>query len=228
MIISLGDDFVVRDPRTGENVLRSFVAGLHDSYVLVGNTGGSRGIQVDLSPVGARMLLGVPMREVANRTVGLEEVVGRWAPTVAERLAEAVSWGARFAILDEILGARIRAAGPVDPRVRWAWGRLSGSRGMLAIGKLAEEVGWSHRHLLARFKEEVGLPPKAVARLLRFQRAFDFVRRDSETSWAEVAQLCGYYDQAHMSREFRGFAGAPPALLKGEVNFVQSGPGGGA
>ncbi|NUS09370.1 MAG: AraC family transcriptional regulator, partial [Nonomuraea sp.] len=125
VIISLGDDFVVRDPRTGENVLRSFVAGLHDSYVLVGNTGGSRGIQVDLSPVGARMLLGVPMREVANRTVGLEEVVGRWAPTVAERLAEAVSWGARFAILDEILGARIRAAGPVDPRVRWAWGRLS-------------------------------------------------------------------------------------------------------
>ncbi|NUR91406.1 MAG: AraC family transcriptional regulator, partial [Nonomuraea sp.] len=170
MILSLGDDFLVRDPRAGAAVLRSFVAGLHDSYVFVASTGGSHGIQVDLTPLGARMLLGLPMREVANRTVGLEEVAGRWPGTVTGRLAEATSWAARFAILDEVLAARIRAAGPVDPRVGLAWARLSGARGKLAIASLAEEVGWSHRHLLARFKEEVGLSPKAVARILRFQR----------------------------------------------------------
>ncbi|GAA3570857.1 AraC family transcriptional regulator [Nonomuraea rosea] len=215
MIFSWGDAFLMSDPRTanGGTVLRSFVAGLHDSYVLVSNTGGSHGIQVDLTPVGARMLLGVPMYEVANRTIGLEEVAGRWSATAVARLAEAPGWSSRFAILDEILAARIRAAGPVDPRVRRAWARLRGSQGRLAIASLAEDVGWSHRHLLARFKEEVGLPPKAVARILRFQRAFDYVRRDSGTPWAEVAQLCGYYDQAHMLREFRGFAGAPPARL---------------
>jgi AraC-like DNA-binding protein len=228
MIFSLGDEFLVRDPRTagGGTMLRSFVAGLHDSYVLVSNTGGSHGIQVDLTPVGARMLLGVPMHEVANRTIGLEEVVGRWSTTAVARLAEAPSWSSRFAILDEILAARIRAAGPVDPRLRRAWARLSGSQGTLAIASLAEEVSWSHRHLLARFKEEVGLPPKAVARILRFQRAFDFVRRDSGTAWAEVAQLCGYYDQAHMLREFRDFAGAPPArlaLLTSEENGLRPG-----
>jgi transcriptional regulator GlxA family with amidase domain len=97
---------------------------------------------------------------------------------------------------------------------------------MLAIASPAEEVGWSHRHLLARFKEEVGLPPKAVARILRLQRAYDFVRRDRGTPWAEVAQLCGYYDQAHMSRDFRGFAGTPPArlaLLKPEGNGLPHG-----
>ncbi|WP_433441144.1 hypothetical protein [Nonomuraea sp. CA-141351] len=73
MIFGFGDEDRVSDPRTGgESVVRSFVAGLHDSYVLATHTGASHGIQVDLTPIGAGMLLSVPMQEVTNRVVGLE------------------------------------------------------------------------------------------------------------------------------------------------------------
>jgi AraC-like DNA-binding protein len=225
VIFGLGDELGVSDPRIpgGTRRVRSFVAGLHDSYLLVANTGVSRGVQVDLTPIGARMLLGVPMHEVANSAVGLDEVLGRWAGAAVARIAEAPTWPARFAIVDEILTGRILAAEPVDPRIRRAWAHLLGSGGRLPIASLAEEVGWSNRHLLARFKEQIGLPPKAIGRILRFQRAFGFVQRETAMPWAQVAQVCGYYDQAHMLRDFRAFAGFPPArlaLLKPDGNGV--------
>ena len=77
----------------------------------------------------------------------------------------------------------------------------------MPVGELARELGWSRKRLVARFREHVGLPPKAVAKLLRFERARELA---GTMPWAELAFECGYYDQSHLINDFRAVTGRTP------------------
>lgn len=177
--------------------------------------GGGR--RVAARPLTARRLLGLPLSELTNRAVGVGQLPGRWLERLRDRLAEAPGWPERFALLDRVLAARLVASPPVDPRLDWAWRWLVGSGGRVSVGVLADELGWSRRHLASRFRQEVGLPPKMAARLLRFQQAHAASAQAGATGravdWAAVAASCGYYDQSHLIRDFHQFAGATPAAL---------------
>ena len=94
-----------------------------------------------------------------------------------------------------------------------AWWRLVSTHGAASVEALAAEVGWSRRHLFARFREQTGLPPKVFARILRFQRAATLMAAAEGPSLCEIALDCGYYDQAHLNRDFRAFAGRTPTEL---------------
>ena len=171
-------------------------------------SGEQRGIQVNLTPLGARRLLGLPMAELARRVVAIEDLLG--AERLVERLQDAPDWDARFALLDAVLLRRLRDAAPVAPQLEHAWARLRAGDGAVEIATLAAEVGWSRRHLAARFGAEVGLPPKTVARILRFQRVTRTLRASAGRGLADIAYACGYADQAHLNRDFRAFAGTTP------------------
>ncbi len=131
------------------------------------------------------------------------------------------TWRERFDLVEGVLGARLQAAEPPPPDVEWAWRRLVASRGRLRVADLAAELGCSRKHLAARFREHVGLPPKLVARMLRFRHASDLLSA-SRTSPAELAATCGYYDESHLDRDFRDFAGTTPTIYRSErVTFLQ-------
>jgi AraC-like DNA-binding protein len=98
----------------------------------------------------------------------------------------------------------------LSPKVAWARRRLHESGGQVPVAQLVREVGWSRRHFTARFREQVGLPPKTLARVLRFERAARMGERRGSRSWADVAAACGYYDQAHLVRDFQDLAGCTP------------------
>ena len=202
----------------------AFAAGPSDRHVFVDSCGTQRGVQIDMTPTSAYALLGVPMRELANRVVELGDLLGpRWAE-LPERLHEAGSWEERFGVLDELLLARLGDGTQVSPDVARAWRRLHETYGAIGIRELADELRCSRRHLSQRFAEQVGLPPKTVARLLRFERAArmvgagpSFVERTSgaaDGGLARIALDCGYYDQAHLNRDFRQFAGVAPKQLE--------------
>jgi AraC-like DNA-binding protein len=181
----------------------SFVAGLHERQVTTEHPGRSLGMQINLDPLAARTLVGGPLHELAHRTVPLEEVLD---PFLVERLAGASDWDARFALLDDALAPRLADARP-SPEVAWAWRRLNATHGRVAIGELATELGWSRKRIVARFRDEIGLPPKAVARLLRFERARELA---GTMSWGELAFECGFSDQSHLIAEFRRITGRTP------------------
>jgi AraC-like DNA-binding protein len=159
----------------------SFVGGLRDRQVTTEHPGRSLGMQVNLNPLAARALVSAPLHELAHRIVAVEQILDE--PFLVERLAGASDWDARFAILDEILAPRIADTQP-SREVAWAWQRLCATHGRLPVGELAAELGWSRKRIVARFRDEVGLPPKAVARLLRFERARELT---GTMPWGELA-----------------------------------------
>jgi AraC-like DNA-binding protein len=209
VILSLGPDLLQLEPDEPE-AHGSFVAGLYDESVVIEHAGVSRGVQVNVTPLAAHMLLGVAMHTVAHRIVAVEDLLGRPGSELVERLHDAPTWEARFRILDDVLASRLAGARPSSSEVAWAWRRLVETDGRVAVGALADELGWSRKRLVARFREQVGLPPKALARILRFQHALRLLDDGRHRSWAEIAFACGYYDQAHLIRDFRGLAGSTP------------------
>ena len=217
LIISFGEPIDVSWPGhgTASRGLTSFVAGVHDRPVVTEHAGSQHGIEVMLTPLGAYTLLGVPMRELANTVVEVEDLLGGGAGKLTARLAETPAWDERLTMLEEALAVRLAAGREPSGEVTHAWSRLCQTAGGLSIGGLAAELGWSRRHLVDRFREQVGLPPKTMARVLRFQRGLRFLKEDNgpQRSWAEVAVLCGYYDQAHLNRDFRELAGCTPTEL---------------
>jgi AraC-like DNA-binding protein len=213
LIISLGPTIEVFDAAGKGDPWTSFVAGLWDAPAFTEHAGHQHGIEVRLTPLGAHLLLGVPMHHLANQVVGLGDLLGHEGDRLVERLYEAPGWAARFELLDAALLARLAAARAPSPRVAWAFARLRETHGAIAVGALAGELGWSRRHLAAQFREWVGLPPKVLARILRFDRVVELLRHEDPERWAEVAYGCGYYDQAHFNRDFRQFAGATPTAF---------------
>ena len=211
IILSLGPLLRVGGPGHPEDRYGSFVAALKDTYAITEHDGLLRGIEVDLSPLGAHMLFGVAMHELSSKLVlPLEDVLGVAAGELVERLAGTPGWSTRFGILDRFIIERVQRARRPSPDVDWAWRRMRATGGLLPVGELARELGCSRRHLIWRFREQVGPAPKTAARLVRFQRTVRMLERHDVGRFAEIAQRCGYYDQAHMNREFRELAGTAP------------------
>ncbi|MGI8593133.1 MAG: helix-turn-helix transcriptional regulator [Solirubrobacteraceae bacterium] len=213
LLVSLGPDIEVAGERIG-----SFAAGLWDRPVTTGHFGEQAGYQLYLDLLGARRLLGVPLGELANRLVRLDDLLGRFADELAERLAEAPDAAARHAVAQKLLAGRLSEDQTGSPQIRRVLGRLRASHGAARVEALADEVGWSRRHLSARFRAEVGLAPKAVARLARVEYAARLLRGGRPL--ADVAYAGGYADQPHFNRDFRELVGCPP----GAFPFVQDIP----
>ena len=175
LILGWGAPLDVTDPRSaqrGVTAVDSFVAGTFDSWCTTRTVGVGEGVELLLAPLTARRLLGLPLGELTNRAVGVGQLPGRWLDRLRGRLAEAPGWPERFALLDRVLAARLAASPPVDAAARLGVAVAGRQRWAGSVGVLADELGWSRRHLASRFRQEVGLPPKMAARLLRFQRAY--------------------------------------------------------
>ncbi|WP_422733001.1 helix-turn-helix domain-containing protein [Micromonospora sp. WMMD558] len=232
LVLGWGDPLDVVDPRAaapGAVGVTSFVAGPYDGWCTTTTRGVGTGIELILTPLAARRLLDLPLDEVTNRAVALDRLPDPWLARLGDRLAGEATWTRRFALLDAAVATRLAATAPVDPRLGRAWRRLAGTAGGIGVAELADELGWSRRHLTVRFRQEIGVSPKTAARLLRFQRAYATVSRDLVSpptpggaaprrgcgGWAELAACCGYYDQSHLIRDFREFTGTTPGALAG-------------
>jgi AraC-like DNA-binding protein len=248
-IVTLDEPLVILahpDPGQKPGQFTTLLGGLHSAPALIVHEGAQSGIQVALRPLGARALLGLPAGELAEIDVPAEAVLSDLCAELRARVLAATAWPDRFAVLDEILIRRVNvapAAGRHDvaPEVGWAWRQLLTSGGAILVSDLAEQTGWSGRHLASRFREEIGLTPKAAARVIRFTRARQLLARQATAAppapdggaggtkdtggyrLADLAATCGYFDQAHLAREFRALAGCPPSQwLAEEFRNVQA------
>ncbi|MEX0783353.1 MAG: helix-turn-helix domain-containing protein [Dehalococcoidia bacterium] len=211
-IISIGDP--LQGAPAHEDELRpyqGFVAGLHDSYATTEFGRANSGVQIDLSPLGMRMLLGgIPMHELTNRMVHLEDVAGAEGRELVEQLQEEPDWDGRFDRMEAFIANRLRVAPEPAEDVAYAWHRLTQTVGCMSIGGLADEIGYSRKQLIARFRDHIGMPPKLAARILRFQHARELLNSADDSNWSDIAFDAGYYDQSHLIRDFVEFSGSSP------------------
>ena len=215
-IFNLGAPLRVAQPHSsGEIVVpqgAGFIAGLHETYTITETNGQQEGLEVRLSPLGAYRLFGIPMRELANRTLLLEEIAPVWHQDLVDQLLAAPDWDSRFHLAEQALARTPGQLAP-DSKVVWAWQQLRRTRGQLPIAELAAELGWSHARLVSRFREQIGATPKQCARLFRFQQVVRHPAFAPGADWCDVAQDCGFYDQSHLIRETHAFAGDTPEGL---------------
>ncbi len=224
LILTLDDPLVITahpDHRQPPGRYDTLIGGLHLRPALIEHDGRQSGVQVAVHPLGCRALLGVPAGELAGTDVDLSAVLrDDVVAELRERLHAAADWPARFAALDAALRRLVRDRGGVHPDVAYAFDRLLDSGGRVGVAQLAAEIGWSARHLTDRFRAEIGLRPKEAARVVRFDRARR--RLAPGRRMAEVAADAGYFDQAHLAREFHAMAGIPASRwLADEFGFVQ-------
>lgn len=209
VVVSLGKPVRLAGRHPGEYA--ALAGGLHTRPEMIEHDGDEYGVQLALTPAGARHLLGLPAGELRATVVDLADLLGPDVAEIAERMALAPAWPDRFAVLDDVLSRRANQETAVDDRLAWAWRRIVGSGGTARIGDVAADAGWSRRHLGGRFFREYGLTPKDAARVARFHRSRRLVQRPGRPRLAAVAAACGFYDQAHLAREWNDLAGCPPS-----------------
>lgn len=224
-IVSIGspiDVAVQVDPRQAPASYRAVVGGLQDGSARIAHDGSQVGVAIELTALGSRRLLGMPAAELWNTSVELADLLPDGAE-LWERLQSATTWDDRFAVCDEILGRSLLANERVpDPpaELQRMWTLLDATTGSITTAELADEVGWSRQHLARRCAVEVGTTPKQVGRIIRFERAMGLIRSAIDApatrrrrSIAEIAAVCGYYDQSHLVRDVREFTGTTPSEL---------------
>lgn len=201
------------DQTPGRVLAWTMVGGHHLRPALIRTHGYQHGIQLDLTPLGVRVLLGLPAGALAGSLADTGDLPLRIPPALHARLAETSSWPARFDLLEDFLLRRAwRVSDQQDrsapPEVAEAWRLLTTTRGRIRIADLAGRLGRSSRWLSASFAAEYGLAPKQAARLHRFDYARGLAL--DGTPLAATAARAGYADQAHLAREWRDLAGQTP------------------
>jgi AraC-like DNA-binding protein len=230
LLVGLGPALEIATPGATSTVTTpSFVGGVHTGPAFTRHGGRALGVQIDLSPIAAHSLLGVPMHELANRVVPFGDILGRRFDRLVDRLQATDGWAARFALIDEVLVDAVATGPPPSPEILWVHHQLVRSKGTSPIGGFAETLDWSPARLATRFRHEVGVSPKAFARVLRFRAAVDLLTAPTGSpppSLADVAVRCGYYDQPHLNREFRALAGCTPGqMLAGDAPMERDAAG---
>jgi AraC-like DNA-binding protein len=222
LIISLGSPIdVVQMPNTKQRpaVFTALVSGLQHAAAILRQSGEAFGLHIFVKPLGVRAILGVMSAEIVTLVVNLSDIWGNFAGDLIEMLLGADTWGERFSILDRVFISKLNLTN-VAPEISWAWERLAKTHGLATVQQLADDAGYSRRHFSESFCNAVGVTPKLAGRVFRFERACRLA--NNEGCLAQVALECGYYDQAHLTREWYALAGCSPGRwIARELPFLQ-------
>jgi AraC-like DNA-binding protein len=217
------------DDRVGRGYSAAVVAGVRASYCIKDTSLPAASVGAVLRPGAALALFGVSAAELEGRHVDLRELCGARAYDLYERLSACADPHRRRALFERFLHAQLRPVRGLDPQIAQAVSSLQRSAPTLQaaarldaivadedddddlrIAALARASGRSHRHFIAGFRDLAGLAPKRYARVLRFKRLLAALAATPRPQWAQLAVDTGYFDQSHLIREFRRFAGVSP------------------
>lgn len=202
LVVNLIDDEVRID---GRRFAGAVFSGTYARAFVIDATQHAAMLGVHFRPGGALPFLGAPASELTDAHADLSQLWGPVARELRARLCDAASAAERFAIVEEMLLARMRRT--PHAAVLEGLAAFERSRGAARVAEVARATGLSQRRFADVFRDAVGLTPKTFCRVLRFQHARTLVGR----AWGDVALEAQYADQAHLIRDFREFASMTPA-----------------
>ena len=214
LIINLGDP-VMEVGNKGQTYLQSnaLIAGQQTGPVTLKPLGRLQQIGVRFHSAGARALLKIPMNQITGRILELEAICRGPMRTLAHRLADDCFGHQTLVHLQSHL-LKCIGDSKTDEKAAYAAQRIWHSRGKISSRDLALQTGLGLRQFERRFRAEVGLGPKALARVVRLQHLLNLSESSTATTWSAMAIDCGYYDQAHLIRDFKTYAGLTPSMFQ--------------
>ncbi|QGQ98224.1 AraC family transcriptional regulator [Paenibacillus psychroresistens] len=212
VVINLMDDSIRLYNLAGKelNYGSSVLCGPHSEYFLIDNGNESKVLGIHFKPGGLRPFINEPLDEILNIHVSLDLLWGLEAHRLRNELLEAKIPERMFPVLERRLIALAVQPFEQEPAVLYALHELH----HLQVSEVIDNTGWSHRRFNQLFKENVGMPPKRLSRIYRFQNALHFIDSREHISWLDIAIACNYYDQAHFIKDFQAFSGLNPSLYK--------------
>ena len=222
LILNLGRPYECQTPSGWNQQPQYFFMGQITGPLLLRAAGPARMIGIRFHPHTAGQVLGIPMSELTDTTTSLDDI-SRPLWREMEELADVRAPLDAIAALDRVIARRIFTH---NEKLAAAVRGLQLVGGSVSIAAAADHAGLSVRQFERQFLSAVGIAPKLFCRMQRFQRVFPALE-EARSGWADLAARCGYYDQAHLIRDFREFAGKPPAVLLATEtdlarHFVQS------
>jgi AraC-like DNA-binding protein len=151
------------------------------------------------------------MSELADQVIELDLIQKQRFADLREQLLSTGSSNERFALIERTLLDALDFDHSGHPAVHYLAGRLRAWDGAVRISALVEQVALSHRRLTQLFERDVGMTPKSLAQIYRFQAAIRRIARDDNPDWSCVAADCGFYDQSHFIHDFRRLSGLTPS-----------------
>jgi AraC-like DNA-binding protein len=159
-------------------------------------------------------ILGFPISELTDCHVSVDAVWGARGHELRERLLGARSPNSVFSILETELIARLKRPLLIHPAVSNALAFRSAGWPAIRVADVQRDTGYSPRHFVALFRKAVGLTPKHYYRIKRFMAVLQDLASSDPEDLADLATSAGYSDQAHLTREFREFAGVTPTQYR--------------
>jgi AraC-like DNA-binding protein len=215
MVVNLNEDQTrLYDPHETEKfqTLRGpVVVGAHSEFFVIDTAEQHTVAGVHFKPGGAFPFLGLPAGELHNSMVSLEDLWGRLADQLRERLLEAATPQAKFRLLEQSLLEQAAERLERHPAVAFALHELHRLPHTRTIADVTGQIGLSAKRFIQVFSGEVGLTPKLFCRVRRFQTVLRAIGKGRPVEWAAVAADCGYFDQAHFIHDFRAFSGINPS-----------------
>jgi AraC-like DNA-binding protein len=222
LVLHFGDPFEQAGADgTFERQGRRLFAGQLTEQLILRPTGRIDVLGVRFHPCGAAALVEPPQQVLAGQTLGVDELSTTLERALAGVQERSATLDDAAALVQQLLVRHLRPA-RVDVRVRLAADQITARNGLVSVEAIADWVGLTRRHLERRFLDTVGVSPKRLARIARFQHALRLLEsNDASRAGAQTAAACGYADQSHFIRDFRDLAGCSPSahmLREAELN----------
>ena len=214
LMINLGQPFQVYRPEEARPFIHcteSWWAGIWNTYHMVDWPSEVRLFGAHFKSSGAYPFLQFPLSEMNSQVVPLDAIWRRYAGAIRERLSEATTIEAGFALLERLLLARLNEAPCSLDMVQYAITEIDQHDGVLSIHELSDQLGVSQNHLRLQFERLVGIPPKEVARLFRFTNVLRLIDSEPSADLTLITYQAQFYDQSHFYKDFVAFAGNTPS-----------------
>jgi len=169
----------------------------------------------------------LPMNEMSDRVVDADLLWGNDFAFLREHLLGIKEIALKFIAAEKFLLQHFQRNFALNPSVDYALAEIIRRPDQINLARLNQKIGYSPRHFIRMFKEQVGITPKAYLKIIRFQKAISEIEESKQVNWTGISQDCGFYDQAHFINDFKFFSGfTPEEYLRrknGVLNYVPVG-----
>ncbi|MEO6391150.1 MAG: helix-turn-helix domain-containing protein [Pyrinomonadaceae bacterium] len=226
LIIDLTDDpqYIYDNESLAEiqTCRRAWFSGLQQQGISIPSGNGNENFVIAFRRGRSFPFTGTPLTEFTNRVVESDLALSQDILDLREALQDLDTPPAKFAFAEAELLRRFGGGLRVNACVDYAVEQIARAPHETTIGELTGKIGYSQKHFIQLFKQEVGVTPKSYLRIMRFQKSIGEIARTPAINWAALAADCGYFDQAHMIAEFRSFAGLTPVEYQRQASVYPS------